>query len=99
MVLAMIDVEVAYATPERQVLVQLRLPVGSIVGQAVSASGLQQHFPEIDESSIAVGIFAKPCRTDQVLAQGDRVEIYRPLLNDPKDARRQRAVKTAVAKR
>ncbi|MEQ1620693.1 MAG: RnfH family protein [Methylococcales bacterium] len=95
----MIDVEVAYAIPELQVLVQLRLPIGSNVGQAVNASGLQQQFPEIDESSIAVGIFAKPCQLDQVLAQGDRVEIYRPLLNDPKDARRQRAVKTAVAKR
>lgn len=95
----MVDVEVVYATPERQALVQLCLPVGSNVGQAVSASGLKQQFPEIDEGSMAVGIFSKPCQLDQVLAQDDRVEIYRPLLNDPKDARRQRAVKTAVAKR
>lgn len=89
----MIDIEVAYATPERQVIVALNLPADSTVAEAISASGLKQQFPEIGEGICHVGLFAKPCQLNQTLAPGDRVEIYRPLLNDPKDARRLRAAK------
>lgn len=88
----MIEVEVAYATPERQEIVIVSLAVGASVAEAINASGLRQKFPELGLGELAVGLFAKPCQLlDQTLAPGDRVEIYRPLLNDPKDARRQRA--------
>jgi putative ubiquitin-RnfH superfamily antitoxin RatB of RatAB toxin-antitoxin module len=90
---AMIEVEVAYARPERQVIVALNLPEGSTAAEAINASGLRQQFPDIDWADCPVGLFAKPCPLDQPLAQGDRVEIYRPLANDPKDARRLRAAK------
>lgn len=87
----MIEVEVAYATPEMQEIVIVSLAAGASVVEAINASGLRQKFPELGLGELTVGLFAKPCQLDQVLAPGDRVEIYRPLLNDPKDARRQRA--------
>jgi len=87
----MIEVEVAYATPERQEIVIVSLAAGASVAEAINASGLRQKFPELGLGELAVGLFAKPSQMDQALAPGDRVEIYRPLLNDPKDARRQRA--------
>lgn len=89
----LIDVEVAYAKPEEQVIVALNVPEGSSVEQAIKASGLLARFPEIELPEIKVGIFGNVCSMDQVLRQADRVEIYRPLLHDPKDARRQRAAK------
>ena len=87
------DVEVAYATPEQQVIVALKLPEGATVEQAIHASDLLNRFPEIDRTDIKAGIFGSVCKLDQPLKQGDRVEIYRPLLHDPKEARRQRAIK------
>ena len=87
------DVEVAYATPEQQVIVTLTLPEGGTVEQAIHASGLLNRFPEIDGTDIKAGIFGSVCKLDEPLKQGDRVEIYRPLLHDPKEARRQRAAK------
>ena len=87
------DVEVAYATPEQQVIVTLTLPEGGTVEQAIHASGLLNRFPEIDGTDIKAGIFGSVCKLDEPLKQGDRVEIYRPLLHDPKEARRQRAIK------
>ena len=90
---ALIDVEVAYATPEQQVIVTLTLPEGTTVEQAIHASDLLNRFPEIDGTDIKAGIFGSVCKLDQPLKQGDRVEIYRPLLHDPKEARRQRAAK------
>ena len=89
----LIDVEVAYANPEQQEIVALKMPEGTTVGHAINASGLLNHFPEIDWADIKVGIFGSVCKLDQLLKQGDRVEIYRPLLHDPKEARRQRAAK------
>ena len=89
----LIAIEVAYANPEQQVIVALNLPEGATAGQAITASGLLNRFPEIDESDIKTGIFGSVCRLDQPLRQGDRVEIYRPLRHDPKEARRQRAAK------
>ena len=88
-----IDIEVAYATPEQQVLVQLKMSEGATVEQAIYASGLLEQFSEIVWVDINVGIFGSVCRLDQPVRQGDRVEIYRPLIHDPKEARRQRAAK------
>ncbi len=89
----LIDVEVAYAKPEQQEIVALKLPEGTTTEQAILASGLLNRFPEIDETDLKVGIFGSVCKLDQPLRQGDRVEIYRPLIHDPKEARRQRAAK------
>jgi putative ubiquitin-RnfH superfamily antitoxin RatB of RatAB toxin-antitoxin module len=66
---------------------------GVTVEQAIQASGLLNRFPEIDATDLKVGIFGSVCKFDQPLRQADRVEIYRPLIHDPKEARRQRAVK------
>jgi len=88
-----VAVEVIYALPGGHELVCLRLPPGSTLGQAVAASGLAQKFPEIDPAANKVGIFGKLAKTDTVLRDGDRVEIYRPLLADPKEVRRRRAAR------
>lgn len=90
---ALIDVEVAYATPEQQVILVLKMPEGATVEHAVKASGLLNHFPEISWADIKVGIFGSVCKLDQSVRQADRVEIYRPLIHDPKEARRQRAAR------
>jgi len=89
----LIDVEVAYAKPEQQEIVALKMPEGTTAGQAILASGLLNRFPEIDGADLKVGIFGSVCKLDRPLRQGDRVEIYRPLIHDPKEARRQRAAK------
>lgn len=86
-------VEVAYAKPDEQALLALDMPEGATVEDAIRASGLLQRFPEIDLEHNKVGIFSKLCKLDQTLRPGDRVEIYRPLLTDPKEARRVRAAK------
>ena len=84
-------IEVAYAKAEQQVIVVLDLPENSTVEAAINASGLLARFPEIELS--AAGIFGKASELHQLLKTADRVEIYRPLHNDPKEARRQRAKK------
>jgi putative ubiquitin-RnfH superfamily antitoxin RatB of RatAB toxin-antitoxin module len=89
----LIAIEVAYATPEQQVIVALDMPEGTTVEQAIQASGLLNRFPEISATDLKIGIFGSVCKLDQPLTQADRVEIYRPLIHDPKEARRQRAVK------
>jgi putative ubiquitin-RnfH superfamily antitoxin RatB of RatAB toxin-antitoxin module len=88
-----IGVEIVYAQPENQVLLGLKLPEGSTVGQAIEASGLLNIFPEIDLAVTKVGIFGSVCALDHPLRQNDRVEIYRSLQHDPKDTRRLRAMK------
>lgn len=86
-----IEVEVAYARPERQLILRVRGLVGMTVAQAIARSGVVEQFPEIDLASAKVGIFSKVAKMDQVLQAGDRVEIYRPLIADPKEARKKRA--------
>lgn len=88
---ARLAVEVVYATSAAQEIVHLDLAVGSTLGQALAASGLAAQHPGIDLGSKPVGIFGQLAGVDSVLADGDRVEIYRPLQLDPKEARRQRA--------
>ncbi len=85
-----IRTEVAYAKPERQAVLVVDLPIGSTVEQAIHASGLLQQFPEIDLTQQKVGIFGQVCKLDHPLQDGDRVEIYRPLTQDPMTARRNR---------
>ena len=89
----LIDVEVAYATPEQQVIVALKLAEGTTVEQAIQVSELLDRFPEIERDNLKAGIFGSVCKLDQPLRQADRVEIYRPLIQDPKEARRKRAAK------
>lgn len=84
-------IEVVYALPQRQDLIALDLPEGATVGQALAASGLLEKYPEIDLARNKLGIFAKLASVDTCLRERDRVEIYRPLLADPKAVRKQRA--------
>ncbi|ANE76191.1 RnfH family protein [Dickeya solani] len=86
-----IRVEVVYALPERQYLRPLTLEEGSTAEQAIQASGLLALRPDIDLDINKIGIFSRPAKLTDVLNDGDRVEIYRPLLADPKELRRQRA--------
>jgi uncharacterized protein len=88
-----IAVEVAYAKPEEQVVITINVPQGSTIEQVVGLSGLLSRFPEISISGLKLGIFGSVCKPEQVVKQGDRVEIYRPLTHDPKEARRKRALK------
>lgn len=93
-------IEVTYALPNRQELVVLELPEGTNVMQAVEASGLLQKYPEIEPGGVnKLGVFAKLVKADAVLRDRDRVEIYRPLIADPKEVRRQKAAEGKVMKR
>ncbi|MFM8330209.1 MAG: RnfH family protein [Candidatus Methylumidiphilus sp.] len=88
------QIEVAYAKPEEQLIVALEVNPDCTVADAIQQSGLLPRFPEIDlAGGNKTGIFGKLCKLDQVLQEGDRVEIYRPLLADPKENRRLRAGK------
>lgn len=90
-----IAVEVAYALPEKQYLRRVTLDEGATVEQAIIASGLLELRTDIDLSKNKTGIFSRPVKLHDVVHDGDRVEIYRPLIADPKELRRQRAEKSA----
>ncbi|CAM7705675.1 MULTISPECIES: RnfH family protein [Citrobacter] len=92
---AKIVVEVAYALPEKQYLQRVTLQQGATVEEAIRASGLLELRNDIDLSKNKVGIYSRPVKLEDVLHDGDRVEIYRPLIADPKELRRQRAEKSA----
>jgi len=83
----MINVTVAYATPERQVELPLQVEESCTVALAIKRSGIQDQFPEINLATAVVGIHSKKCALDASLHEGDRIEIYRPLTIDPKQAR------------
>ena len=85
------EVEVAYALPERQFLKAVSLASGATVRDAINACGVLAEFPQIDLEDTMVGIFSRRVSLDTVLTEGDRVEIYRPLLINPAEARRLRA--------
>jgi len=93
------NVEVAFATPEKQLILVVAYQSGMTVEQAIQSSGILQRFTDIDMSVNDVGIFSKPCKLDTELRAGDRVEIYRPLIADPKEVRRQRAEAGKVMKK
>ena len=84
-------VEVAYALPNKQSLISIELESGSTLKDAIEASGILETFEQIDLTKDRVGIFAKFATLDTILRDKDRVEIYRPLLADPKKARKERA--------
>ena len=86
-----IQIEVAYARPDQQLLLPLRVAAGSTVAQVIEASGVLAKFPEIDLAQNKVGIFGKLTKLDTVVRERDRIEIYRALIADPKEVRRQRA--------
>jgi hypothetical protein len=94
-----LQVDVVYALPERQEVVAVSLPAGSTLGQAIEASGLLTRHPEIDLAKNKLGVFAKLAKPDTVLRDRDRVEIYRPLIADPKQVRKQRAAEGKVMKK
>lgn len=86
-----IAVEVVYARPDRQPVLLVEVPAGSTVEHTIRASGVLTRFPEIDLDRNRVGVFGKLTRLDRVVAAGDRVEIYRSLIGDPKEIRRELA--------
>ena len=96
---AEIMVEVAYALPRQQLIIPIRVAQGTTAEQAVLASGIIDKFPEIDLAQNKIGIFGKLTKADTVLRHLDRVEIYRPLIADPKEVRRQRAAEGKVMKK
>jgi putative ubiquitin-RnfH superfamily antitoxin RatB of RatAB toxin-antitoxin module len=86
-------IEIAYATPERQIILEREIETGCSARAAVRNSGIDQHFPEIDLDSCDLGVFGKTVADDYEPGEGDRIEIYRPLIADPKEVRRQRAAR------
>ena len=86
-----IQIEVAYARPDQQLLLPLPVAAGSTVAQVIEVSGVLEKFPEIDLARNKVGIFGKLTKLDTVVRERDRIEIYRALIADPKEVRRQRA--------
>lgn len=86
-----ISVEVAYARPDEQVIFKLDVPVETTIRQAIELSGVLQRFPDIDIETAKTGVFGKLKKATQTLRAGDRVEIYRALIADPKEVRKQRA--------
>jgi putative ubiquitin-RnfH superfamily antitoxin RatB of RatAB toxin-antitoxin module len=95
-----IAIEVVYALADKQKLLQFVVPEGTTVRQAALSSGMDEFFPGLDLASVPLGIFGKavPKPDERVLMEGERVEIYRPLIADPKEVRKQRAAKAAQNK-
>ena len=94
-----IQVEVAFALPHKQVIMQVKVATGSTIGEAIQRSGILEKFHEIRLTEFKVGIFSKLTKLETVLRDKDRVEIYRPLIADPKEVRRQRAEVGKVMKK
>jgi putative ubiquitin-RnfH superfamily antitoxin RatB of RatAB toxin-antitoxin module len=88
-----VQVVVSYATPAEEFIHPMRVAPGTTIGQAVEASGVLARFPEINLVTQPVGIYGKKKTLETVLRERDRIEIYRPLVADPKDSRRKRAAK------
>ena len=86
-----IRVEVAYARPDQQIIIPVELPAGATLEQAIIQSRMLEQFPELDLKTAKVGVFGKLGKLSATLRNGDRVEIYRPLIADPKAVRKQRA--------
>ena len=96
---ATINVEVIYALPHQQTLLRVRLAEGATVEDAIRQSGVLEAFPDIDPAKNKVGIFSKLVKLDERLRDRDRVEIYRPLIADPKEVRRKRAEEGKVTRK
>ncbi len=94
-----IHAEVVYALPEKQYLRKVTLPENATVQQAIDASGLLTLRTDIDLAKNKVGIYSRPVKLSDAVQEGDRVEIYRPLIADPKELRRMRAEQSGKAKK
>ncbi|MGH8763961.1 MAG: RnfH family protein [Nitrosospira sp.] len=94
-----IEIEVAYALPDNQTVLRLDLPAGTTAQQAVEVSGILGIFPEISFPQNKLGIFGKLIKPDTILRSRDRIEIYRPLIVDPKEGRRRRAKEFGAVKK
>lgn len=93
----MIAIEVVYALADKQKLLSLSVPVGTSVREAALRSGMQDYFPQLDLAQAPLGIFGKAVAKpdERAVQEGERIEIYRPLLADPKEVRKLRAAKAA----
>jgi len=96
---AQIEIELVYALPNEQSLLRHKVAAGTTVAQAIASSGLLEKYPEIDLATNKLGIFGKLAKADTVLREKDRIEIYRPLIADPKEVRRKRAEEGKVMKK
>ena len=94
-----IKIEAVYALPQQQSLINFEVPQGSTIAEALLLSGLLEKYPEIDMAKAKFGIFSKLSKADTVLRENDRIEIYRPLIADPKEVRRKRAEEGKVMKK
>lgn len=96
-----INVEVAFALPEKQIIRSVNIDIGTTIGAAIVQSGIMMDFPDLDVEleNAKVGIFGKATSMTTVLNDGDRVEIYRPLIADPKEVRRKRAAEGKAMKK
>lgn len=87
------SIEVVFALPDKQTLLEVVIEEGTTVEQAIQKSGMLKRYPEIDLAKNKVGIWNRTCKLSELLRDGDRIEIYRPLIADPKEVRRRRAEK------
>ncbi len=87
----LISVEVAYALPDEQIILSLDMPADCSVEEVIKRSGILEQYPQIDLSTDKVGVFGKMCKLTATLRNKDRIEIYRKLIADPKESRRQKA--------
>ena len=92
-------IEVAYALPKKQLIIPIKVKAGTTAEEAIKTSGIIKKFPEIDLSVNQIGIFGKLTQLGHVMRERDRIEIYRPLIADPKEIRRQRAAEGKVMKK
>ena len=92
-------IEVAYALPKKQLIIPIKVKSGTSAKDAIQMSGIIKKFPEIDLDKNQIGIFGKLTQLDHVMRERDRIEIYRPLIADPKEIRRQRAAEGKVMKK
>jgi len=92
-------IEVAYALPQKQIIIPIKIKAGVTAQEAIKTSGIIKKFPEIDLNINQIGIFGKLTQLDHVIRARDRIEIYRPLIADPKEIRRQRAAEGKVMKK
>jgi len=95
----LLSIEVVYALPQKQEMFTVKLPEGATVREAVETCGILQKYPEIDLAKNKLGVFAKLTKPDAPLRNRDRVEIYRPLIADPKEVRKQRAAEGKIMKK
>jgi putative ubiquitin-RnfH superfamily antitoxin RatB of RatAB toxin-antitoxin module len=93
----LIEVEVVYALSDNQVLEYLKVPYGTTVAKAVQLSGICNRFPEIQPDNKNLGVFGKLVKPESILHNHDRVEIYRPIIIDPKEKRRKRVEKVMAS--